>query len=399
MLHLKYLLVFKKYQKLRYFFGSSILAYCGALLFLCALFILFHIDLSQFAIHTQAIFVFAFAILNGATVYGLVATYYSGTFSDYLIYLGFTKRQLHMLALLASMPAQIAGCLFVFFALAQGLPMQVRLWLTIATPVISCLICSVLGLLLPVLQRWFNSTNQRQKQQPKVHGDKRFPNRQSNMGTRKEAHQKTWVAFAKKDSILICHPKAILSFCTTFVVMLIVCIYSSLIPYFQTYIVLIYLAMVYISWSISFHFYQNEYQAYHYYHCLLRLSDRQLVMYKLPLQILMLLFMSVCSLIPVISICGMQTERIAALLVITVYASVHCFVLDWWHLRIFRKNTDFRGLHMYATQLASVIPLLAIVYVLVVYLCKPSKQLAWRPANMPNKAARKRLKKGMNGNA
>jgi hypothetical protein len=343
-----YIKFFVERRKLFSLFGEQILAYAVLLVIMCA-FLALNGGTNATALSPlarTALLVF-FMLAHCAALAWAVSAHLPVIQTDYLSYLGFTDRQVHSLARVVVAPASLMGALFVLLVLTDGLLSVYRL-----SALAASLIAAELACPLSLWSRGRLRTRRVARQQ-------KAP-RSSSLAS---AFQGPYRAFFHKDlhklrswsgAILIVF---LLAFGFGFM------LFARVTHDFQSFAVCFFVALFFATGMLAFALFEYEIEPYgDYYTQQLHLRDEQIVAYKLPLHILI-----VVSLAFILILCdglmhGFVASYLLAALGITVYCVALCAPLGWWCVRRLKKGKGFNSLYQLASLAVFAVPGVMFVY-------------------------------------
>jgi archaellum biogenesis protein FlaJ (TadC family) len=141
----------------------------------------------------------------------------------------------------------------------------------------------------------------------------------------------------------------------------------------QSFVVCFSIALFFAAGMLPLTLFECEVKPYRdYYTRQLRLRDEQIVAYKLPLQILIVVFLAFMLTLYDGFLHGFAASYLLVALGITVYCLVFCVSLGWWCVRRLKKGKDFNSLYQMASLAVFAIPGVMLVYALVSFLAMRS---------------------------
>jgi hypothetical protein len=332
-------------------FGEQILVYVHLLALVYAILVLNYgvsgVALSPWAsVAATALFVFAHCM----GLAGAVSAHLSVAQTDYLSYLGFTDRQVRSLARVIVLPASLVGSLFVFLALTQGMSLIYRLSAFVASFIVGELLCP--------LSLW---SRKHLRIRHAVRRQKTARN-----SSLISAFQGPYHAFFQKDLRELRTLNGIPSIIFLMVLGLGVMLFSRIGQNWMGFTVCFSIALFFVAGTLPLTFFEYEVKSYRvYYARQLRLRDRQIVSYKLPLQVFIVLFFA-CMLVVYDGLMhGFVAHYLLTALGVAVYCIVLCVSLCWWCARRLKKGKDFNSLYQMASLALFAIPGAMIVYALI----------------------------------
>ena len=353
-LAVQYFLIFTKQKKIFYFFGQQLVIYTAALALLFAIVLFLQINTKIFNAFMVVLVGIVFVAINSAALASFINMRLSDEHNEYLFYLGFTKQQIRALSRMITLPAVLIEAVFLYLSYSEVLPWGFSLLTTLLLVFIGDRLCYFSIML-----------RSRLKEKNKVNARKKRVNKKLLL----RSYKNPYSAFFHKDLHLLRTTDMVTGGSAAIFVALCALVFSIFIPYsLPVFTGILYIYLFPMIGVLIFGLYKGENDAYNYYHASLRLEDSQILVYKLSLQ----LFCTGLAII-VFSISmgvahGFHAEFLLILLGTLVYVILYCLSLSIWYLRRLHKGHRIQLLFEYASLVISIIPCLALLYLLVLLL-------------------------------
>jgi len=247
----------------------------------------------------------------------------------------------------ASLPVTVTAALFFFIAITGDFSILPRLGLTVLFILLGDLLCTAF---LSLINRWGSAS---QKPRAQARGHK----------TTFRAFKTPRRAFFSKDFHVVSKPGMIIAGASFLVAIIFVTIFASLVFYWQVFagclLVVVYSGVLAVSGQ-----YGDEVAAYHYYRYHLRLTDRQIIAYKMPLTLLCIIVPACLFTLCVGLIASFEIWQFILLPIIIGFMALLCYSLNWWYVDALREERTTHLLHELTSLLFSILPILAPLYLM-----------------------------------
>jgi hypothetical protein len=255
-----------------------------------------------------------------------------------------------------ALPANSAFALLLFFVLADGLSLEARAGISVAVILATEAFCPIVVWLQRLLtQRWHPRQDKPKRNKPK----------RALFGT--HAFDGPYRAFLQKDIHALRKPASLANSAVAVVFGLVIMFASSLVGW-QSFAVCLYIGMLLPVTVVSMALYESEVSAYRiYYLQQLRLRNEQLVLYKLPLQIVMVVLATVIYVTFSSLLHGFMWESLPVALGCMVYFGALCLSVSWWYARRLQKGGDFNSIYTLASFIVFAIPCVVLVYAIILF--------------------------------
>jgi hypothetical protein len=180
-------------------------------------------------------------------------------------------------------------------------------------------------------------------------------------------------AFFQKDLRVLRTGNGILSIVFLVMLSLGIMLFARITQDWQGFAVCFFVALFFAAGMLPLTLFECEVKPYRdYYTRQLRLKDEQIVAYKLPLQILIVVSLAFMLTLYDGLLHGFVASYLLAAFGITAYCLMLCVSLGWWCVRRLKKGKDFNSLYQMASFAVSAIPGVMLVYALVSFLAMRS---------------------------
>jgi hypothetical protein len=350
MLTRQYVYFFAKCREFFSFFGELVACYTLVVFGMSGLLVVFNSTASvDTPLAARTLMIIFFVLMHCVGLSTTVSAHLTVAHIEYLVYLGFTDRQTHLLACVIAAPMCLAGSIFVFVVMTGGLPLSWRFGLLLATFVLGE---SASPVSLWLRKRWGIRRKRRQRKSIRYSSVVR-------------AFRGPYRAFAQKDLRELRSPNGILLIISLIMVDFVIMLFSAIGSSGWGFGICLSLSLLFTSTAFVATLFEYECKAYRYYTRQLRLKDEQIIAFKLPLQFFVVVCTAIVLTVFAVLVYGFTFHNLLLAGGMTAYYAASCVPLGWWHTRRLKKSKSFNSLFAIATLAFFAFPGTVLLYTVV----------------------------------